>query len=114
MASLMAIPRLPGVSGVLARMSLPAWVSLLGLATHLAPHTFIISFRNGFWSNEILTMYTLHSSPSREHAKARALPHCPAPVSVVIFLMPNCLLYHAWATAVLGLWLPGGDTPSSL
>ena len=29
-------------------------------------------------------------------------------------LMPNCLLYQACGTAVLGLWLPGGETPSFL
>ena len=36
-------------------------------------------------------------------ANAIALPHWPAPVSVVSFLIPNCLLYQACATAVLGL-----------
>ena len=38
-----------------------------------------------------------------EHAKDKALPHWPAPVSVVSLLIPNSLLYHACATAVLGL-----------
>jgi len=42
------------------------------------------------------------------------LPHWPAPVFVVRYLMPNCLLYQACATAVFGLWLPAGDTPSFL
>ena len=59
-------------------------------------------------------MNTLHSRPSSAQANARALPHWPAPVSVTMRLMPNCLLYHAWATAVLGLWLPGGETLSFL
>ena len=114
MASLMAMPRLPGVSGILARMSRPALVSVAGLATQLAPQVCIISLRNGFWSKLMRTMKTLHSRPIRLHAKARALPHWPAPVSVVSRLMPNCLLYQACGTAVLGLWLPAGLTLSSL
>src|SRR4030042_1838135 len=103
MASLMAIPRLPGVSGICCKTFLPAFVSLLGLATQFAPQTFIIIFPNGFWSKLILTIKTLHSRPNNLHAKARALPHCPAPVSVVNLVIPNCLLYQACATAVLGL-----------
>ena len=114
MASLMAMPRLPGVSGMLARMVRPALVRLLGLAMQFAPHTCIISLRKGFCSKLMRTMKTLHSRPIRLHAKASALPHCPAPVSVVSRLIPNCLLYQAWGTAVLGLWLPAGLTLSSL
>ena len=37
-------------------------------------------------------MYTLHSRSKRAQAKARALPHWPAPVSVLIRVMPSCLL----------------------
>ena len=69
----------------------------------VAPQVFISIFLRGFWSKLTRTIYTLHSSPSREQAKARALPHWPAPVSVVSFLIPNSLLYQAWATAVFGL-----------
>src|SRR5450631_2290658 len=112
MASLMAMPRLPGVSGMLAKIVRPALVSLDGLATQLAPHTCIIILRNGFWSKLIRTMKTLHSSPIRLQANARAVPHCPAPVSVVRRLMPNFLLYQACGTAVFGLWLPAGLTLS--
>ena len=35
-------------------------------------------------------MKTSHSSPNSEQAKASDEPHCPAPVSVVSFLMPAC------------------------
>jgi len=37
-------------------------------------------------------MYTRHSSPKKLHAMAKALPHCPAPVSVVNRLAPPILL----------------------
>jgi hypothetical protein len=49
-------------------------------------------FRYGFWVKEILTMYTVHSSPNMLQASASELPHCPAPVSVAMRLMPACLL----------------------
>ena len=52
--------------------------------------------------------------PISAQAKESALPHCPAPVSVVIRVIPNCLLYHACGTAVFGLWLPAGETLSFL
>jgi hypothetical protein len=52
--------------------------------------------------------------PNSEPAKASEEPHWPAPVSVVSFLMPAWALYQAWGTAVLGLWLPAGETPSYL
>lgn len=47
-------------------------------------------------------------------AKARALPHWPAPVSVTIFLTPSCALYQACGTELLGLCDPAGLTPSYL
>ena len=59
-------------------------------------------------------MYTLHSSPISLHANESALPHCPAPVSVVSFLIPAAAFSYACATAVLGLCEPGGETPSYL
>ncbi len=80
----------------------------------VAPQVCIIVFRIGFCSKLMRTMKTLHSRPISAQANARALPHWPAPVSVVSFLMPNCLLYHAWATAVFGLWLPAGERLSFL
>ena len=55
-ASLMAMPRLPGVSGHLASTARPALVFGLGLATHSAPHACIISLRKGFWSKLMRTM----------------------------------------------------------
>ncbi len=48
------------------------------------------------------------------HAMASAVPHCPAPVSVVIALVPASLLKKAWATAVFGLCEPTGLAPSYL
>jgi len=69
-----AIPRLPGVSGMLAKDGRPALVRLLGLAMQFAPHTCIISLRNGFCSKLMRTMKTLHSKPMRLHAKAVRCP----------------------------------------
>ena len=43
-----AIPRLPGVSGNSSRIARPLSVSLDGLATTSAPHSWIIERRNGF------------------------------------------------------------------
>ena len=37
-------------------------------------------------------MYTLQSMSYCEQAKASAVPHCPAPVSVVSRPMPSALL----------------------
>jgi hypothetical protein len=59
-------------------------------------------------------MYTRHSSPNRLHASASAEPHWPAPVSVERRFTPACLLAYAWATALLGLCEPAGETPSYL
>jgi hypothetical protein len=50
MASLMAMPSDPGVSGILARMFRPAWVWSDGLGMHVAPQVSIMSRRYGFWS----------------------------------------------------------------
>jgi hypothetical protein len=52
--------------------------------------------------------------PNSAPAKASDEPHWPAPVSVASFLMPAWALYQACGTAVLGLWLPAGETPSYL
>ena len=56
----------------------------------------------------------MHSSPNRLVAKASALPHWPAPVSVLRRLVPSALLKKAWAIAVLGLCEPAGLVPSYL
>ena len=78
--------------GCLARIWRPAFVCVEGLAMQVAPQVSIISLRKGFWSKLMRTMNTLHSSPNWAQAKASALPHCPAPVSVTSRLMPNTLL----------------------
>jgi hypothetical protein len=59
-------------------------------------------------------MKTSHSRSNRRQAKARALPHWPAPVSVVSLRTSAWALANAWGTAVLGLWEPAGETPSYL
>ncbi len=48
--------------------------------------------RYGLDSYEVRTMYTLQSSPNWAVANDRAVPHCPAPVSVVSRPMPSALL----------------------
>ena len=60
------------------------------------------------------TWNTVTSMPNSAPAKASDEPHCPAPVSVAIFLMPACWLYQACGIAVFGLCEPAGDTPSYL
>ncbi len=47
-ASLMAIPKLSGVSGNFSNIFLPAYVSVLGLGIQLPPQVCIIILRNGF------------------------------------------------------------------
>ncbi len=91
-ASLIAMPRLPGLSGVAARIARPAFVVSLGLATTFAPYSCIIERRYGFCSYDTFTMYTFSSRPKKLHAIASAVPHWPAPVSVVMRLAPSCLL----------------------
>jgi hypothetical protein len=46
----MAIPRLPGESGLASRTARPDCVSCEGLGTTAAPHVSIIERRYGFWS----------------------------------------------------------------
>ncbi len=70
--------------------------------------------RYGFWLYDARTMYTLHSRSYWLHANASAVPHCPAPVSVVSRAMPSALLKNACGTAVFGLCEPAGETDSSL
>ena len=59
-------------------------------------------------------MKTSHSRPNRRQANASDEPHCPAPVSVVSFLMPAFAFSYACGTAVFGLCEPAGETPSYL
>ena len=56
----------------------------------------------------------MQSSPNRLQASASADPHCPAPVSVASRSTPASLFAYAWATALLGLCEPAGETPSYL
>ncbi|OPX95596.1 MAG: hypothetical protein A4E60_03570 [Syntrophorhabdus sp. PtaB.Bin047] len=56
MASLIAIPRLPGWSGFPSRNVRPAFVSGLGLGTHFPPQVSIITRRYGFWLKLTRTM----------------------------------------------------------
>ena len=44
--------------------------------------------RYGFWSYDARTCQTSHSRSYCAQANASAVPHWPAPVSVVSFLMP--------------------------
>ena len=48
------------------------------------------------------------------HARASALPHWPAPVSVTRRVWPSRLAKYAWAIAELSLWLPVGAVASYL
>ena len=52
----------------------------------------MITRRYGFVSKLVRTMYTLHSMSYWAQANASAVPHCPAPVSVVSREIPACLL----------------------
>ena len=84
-------PQRAGVVGVLCqkfppRCSCP-WMAM----TPPTRRTFPSRMRRyGFCRYEIATIYTLHSRSNILQANASALPHCPAPVSVV---MPFCPLF---------------------
>ena len=51
----------------------------------------------------VRTMYTLHSRSYCAQAKASAVPHWPAPVSVVRRLMPSCLVVEGLRHGGVGL-----------
>ena len=52
-----------------------------------------VELRDAGWVQGALPrMYTVQSSPNSAHAKASAVPHCPAPVSVVTFWTPALAL----------------------
>jgi hypothetical protein len=59
---------------------------------HRPPNVSIIILRYGFWSYEARTCQTSHSSPYWAHANASAVPHGPAPVSVLSRRMPASAL----------------------
>ena len=52
-------------------------------------------FLSGFWLNDTLTIYTVQSKSSNEQASDKAVPHCPAPVSVVNLSTPSFLAKYA-------------------
>lgn len=92
-ASLIAMPSEPGWSGPdAARMLRPAWVSPDGDRCTLPPNVSIMIRRYGFASYEAPTCQTSHSSPNWAQANASAVPHWPAPVSVVSFFTPALAL----------------------
>ena len=72
-------------------MALPAAVVLLGLAITLAPKFSIMAFLYGFCCEELFTMNTLSGSLKYAQASLSAVPHWPAPVSVVSEATP-CFL----------------------
>jgi hypothetical protein len=69
-------------------MRAPDCVSRVGERKTVAPKVSISVRRAGLVSKEAPTCHTWHSSPKSEHANASAVPHCPAPVSVVSRVTP--------------------------
>ena len=63
--------------------------------------------RNGFCSKLMRTMKTLHLSPTSCRRRPSALPHWPAPVSVVIVLMPELLVVPRLRNGGVGLVAAG-------
>ena len=86
------MPSEPGWSASSASRLRPYSVTVDGLGCTVAPHTSIIVLRYGFWRYEAATCHTSHSMPYWAQANARALPHCPAPVSVVSLVTPSAWL----------------------
>ena len=87
-ASLIAIPSDPVESGCCARIVRPASVRSEGLGWTVPPKVSIMIRRYGFWSYDARTCQTSHSRSNWAHANASAVPHWPAPVSVVSFRIP--------------------------
>ena len=85
----MAVPNDPVHVGSLARILRPAAVVSEGDGVMVAPNVCITLRRNGFCSYEHFTMYTSRLSPKCAAASESAVPHWPAPVSVVMFVMPS-------------------------
>jgi hypothetical protein len=91
-ASEMAMPSEPGELGSLASTARPAAVRSDGEGWITPPNVSIMIFRYGFWSYDARTCQISQSSPYCAQAKASAVPHCPAPVSVVSRRMPAAAL----------------------
>ena len=83
------MPRLPGWSGSSASSWRPYSVIGDGLECRVAPQISIIVLRYGLDRYDAATCQISHSMPYWAVANASALPHCPAPVSVVSFRMPS-------------------------
>ena len=108
------MPRLPGWSGFSASSDRPYSVTSEGLECNVAPHTSIIVLRYGLVRYDAATCQISHSMPYCAVAKASALPHWPAPVSVVSRRMPPRGCSTPAGTDVFGLCEPAGLTPSYL
>ena len=67
-------------------------MTLDGERCTVAPKISMIDLRNGFVSYEERVIHTSHSMSNRLQANASAVPHCPAPVSVVSFFTPDLAL----------------------
>src|SRR2546426_898964 len=80
----------------------------LGDAWTVAPYIRMNCRRCVFQSWTARTQKIVVGSPARLAAYASAVPHWPAPVSVVRRSYPSCFAYQAWARAVFTLWLPVG------
>ena len=85
----MAIPSDPGWSGSSASNDRPNSVNGDGLECSVAPQISIIVLRYGFCRYDAATCQISHSMPYCAVANASAVPHWPAPVSVVSFVTPS-------------------------
>ena len=87
------MPRQPGESGSCASIARPDSVSVEGLGWTVPPQVSIIDAAVRLLRrSEAATCQISHSRPNCAQAKASALPHWPAPVSVVSLRMPSCAL----------------------
>src|SRR2546426_720956 len=98
----------PGCCGSFSRRARPVAVSGLGEAWTVAPYIRMNCRRCVFQSWTARTQKMVVGRPARLAAYANAVPHCPAPVSVVRRSYPSRFAYHACASAVFTLWLPVG------
>lgn len=91
-ASEIAIPSEPDVSGKRSWNERPAWVRSDGDEWTVAPKVSISTCRYGLPSYDDRTCQISHSRSNTSQANARAEPHWPAPVSVVSLVRPASLL----------------------
>src|SRR5439155_576057 len=98
----------PGWCGTFSRRARPVAVTGLGEAWTVAPYIRMNCRRCVFQSWTARTQKIVVGRPARLAAYASAVPHWPAPVSVVRRSYPSCFAYHACARAVFTLWLPVG------